>query len=60
MLALGTWDDVRAVWGAYGEDALKAALGSAPPGVLDERSWHFWNLVFGRTPVPPMPRRTLA
>ncbi len=60
VLALGTWTDVRTVWRVYGEDALKSALRAAPPGVFDERSWNFWNLVFGCSPVPPVPQRTFS
>jgi hypothetical protein len=28
----------------------------APPGIIDRRSWAYWNTVTGRYPVPPMPR----
>jgi len=40
-------------------DDLREALGRAPPGIMDERSWAYWNIVTGRYPVPPMPRRLL-
>jgi hypothetical protein len=26
---------------------------------MDERSWAYWNVVIGRYPVPPMPRRVI-
>lgn len=39
--------------------ALKAALKAAPPGIMDKRSWSYWHVVLGRTPVPPLPNRTL-
>ena len=35
------------------------ALEQAPPGIMDERSWAYWNAVTGRYPVPPMPRRII-
>jgi hypothetical protein len=40
-------------------DQVREALEHAPPGVFDPRSWHYWNLVCGRDPVPPMPKRKL-
>ena len=36
---------------------FRDALEHAPPGIMDERSWAYWNVVTGRYPVPPMPRR---
>ncbi len=35
-----------------------AALDAAPPGIIDPRSWSYWNLVIAnRYPAPPMPTR---
>lgn len=32
----------------------------APPGIIDPRSWSYWNLVIAdRSPPPPMPVRRL-
>lgn len=46
---------------AYVDDAdLREALDNAPPGVIDPRSWAYWNLRLGRYPAPPMPRRRLG
>jgi hypothetical protein len=39
--------------------ALSAALKAAPPGIMDKRSWAYWHVMLTRTPVPPLPRRTL-
>ncbi len=41
-------------------DAFREALEHAPPGIMDERSWAYWNIMTGRYPVPPMPRRIIA
>ncbi len=38
------------------EDFLEA-LDRAPPGIIDARSWAYWNLMAGRYPPPPMPKR---
>jgi hypothetical protein len=40
-------------------DDFREALEQAPPGIMDERSWAYWNIVTGRYPVPPMPRRVI-
>ena len=43
---------------AYLDDAdIADALDNAPPGIIDPRSWAYWNLRIGRAPAPPMPRR---
>ena len=39
--------------------ALKVALRTAPPGIMDKRSWAYWHTILARTPVPPMPTRQL-
>lgn len=38
---------------------FREALEQAPPGIIDERSWAYWNTITGRYPVPPMPRRII-
>jgi hypothetical protein len=40
-------------------DDFREALEHAPPGVIDERSWAYWNTMVGRYPAPPMPRRVI-
>ena len=40
-------------------DDFRAALEHASPGIMDERSWAYWNLMTGREPVPPMPSRVI-
>jgi hypothetical protein len=36
------------------------ALDQAPPGIIDPRSWAYWNSRMGRYPAPPLPRRNLG
>src|SRR5271165_6136060 len=58
--ARATHEELKALR-AYVDDAnLREALDHAPPGVIDPRSWAYWNLRLGRYPAPPMPRRRLA
>lgn len=55
--ARATHEDMKAL-SAYLTDAdLKEALDAAPPGLIDPRSWAFWNLKLGRFPAPPAPAR---
>jgi hypothetical protein len=60
VMVLGTWDDALQARNALGDDLFRRALQHAPPGVFDARSWNYWHLMFGMTPVPPLPKRRLA
>src|ERR1700688_4960281 len=45
----------------YVSDAdFQEALDKAPPGIIDPRSWAYWNSKMGRYPPPPLPVRRLA
>lgn len=57
VMTHGTLADVVLTKKAFGLEMFREALELAPPGVFDERSWAYWNLVCGRTPAPPMPQR---
>lgn len=58
VMTLGTEEDVRTVRQTMGDRALVDALDHAPPGIMDPKSWNYWNLFFGREP-PPLPERPL-
>ena len=36
------------------------ALDHAPPGIIDPRSWAYWNNKLGRYPAPELPKRRFA
>lgn len=57
VMAIGSFDEIERVRARYGERAFGRALAEAPAGVFDARSWHYWHLVLGRGPVPPLPTR---
>jgi hypothetical protein len=59
LMTYGTATDIATVKRHVGPDAFNDALDVAPPGIMDERSWAYWNVMAGRYPVPPMPTRTL-
>ena len=51
--------DMCAIRSHMSDEEFRMALDRAPPGVIDARSWHYWNLVLDRYPPPPMPERRL-
>ena len=57
LMARGTIEEIRVVRRHVSLDDFREALEHAPPGVMDERSWAYWNIKFGRYPVPPLPQR---
>ena len=59
LMAYGTPEEIALVRRHVDLDDFREALEHAPPGIIDERSWAYWNAVLGRYPAPPMPRRFL-
>lgn len=59
VMTLGTWDDWQTALRHWSEDDFRAALRTAPPGVIDPRSWSYWHHRLGLTPVPPLPVRRI-
>ncbi len=58
VMAHATPEDLTVVRRYLSEDDFREALDKAPPGIIDPRSWAYWNSRFGRYPPPPMPQRT--
>ena len=56
-LARATHADMKLLRRFLMDDDLREALDRAPPGIVDPRSWAYWNLVLGRYPAPAMPVR---
>jgi len=59
LMTYGTIEDVAVVRRYLDLEDFREALDKAPPGIIDPRSWAYWNTVTGRLPVPPMPRRVI-
>jgi hypothetical protein len=57
LMNFGTEDDIQTARKYFSDDAFKDALEHAPPGVFTRRIWERWNTLYGRIPVPPMPKR---
>ena len=52
--------DMRVIRQFVSDDEIRQALDNAPPGIIDPRSWAYWNLRMGRFPPPPLPKRTFG
>lgn len=59
LMTYGAVADVAVVRRYLDLDDFREALERAPPGIIDERSWAYWNAMTGRYPAPPMPRRVI-
>ena len=58
--ARATHADMRLLSQFLSNEDLREALVNAPPGIIDARSWAYWNAKFGRYPTPPAPTRKLS
>lgn len=52
--------DMRMIRRYVSDDDFREALDKAPPGIIDPRSWAYWNIKMGRFPPPPLPERTFG
>jgi len=50
-------EDMRVIRQYVSDDEFREALDRAPPGIIDPRSWAYWNSKMGRYPAPPLPKR---
>jgi len=58
-MARATHEEMKVIR-QYVDDAdFLEALEKAPPGIVDRRSWAYWNSKMGRYPAPPAPQRRL-
>ncbi len=55
-----THDDMKVLRHYVSDEDFREALDKAPPGIIDPRSWSYWNSVMGRYPAPPLPKRTFG
>ncbi len=53
-------EDMSEIRHHMSDDDLREALDHAPPGIIDARSWAYWNSKLGRYPAPIMRRRELG
>jgi hypothetical protein len=58
-MAYASDDDIEIVRKYFTGDDFKAALDDPAPGIFDISSWAKWNQRYGRTPIPPLPKRQI-
>jgi hypothetical protein len=59
LMTYGTAEDIAVIRRHVDDAGFREALDKAPPGIFDERSWAYWNILADRYPPPPMPERIL-
>lgn len=59
VMTYGTAEDLAVVRRHVGDEGFKEAVEQAPPGIMDARSWAYWNVMAGKDEIPPMPARHL-
>jgi hypothetical protein len=50
-------EDMRVIRRYVSDDDFREALDRAPAGIIDPRSWAYWNSKLGRYPPPRLPVR---
>src|SRR6202166_4396188 len=53
-------EDMRFIRQYVSDDDFREALDHAPPGIIDPRSWAYWNSKMGRYPPPAAPVRRIG
>jgi hypothetical protein len=53
-------EDMQVIRRYVSDDDIREALDHAPAGIIDARSWAYWNSKVGRYPAPPRPVRKFA
>ncbi len=56
-MAHATHEEMRILRHYVSDDDFRDAIDHAPPGIVDPRSWAYWNSKMGRYPPPPLPVR---
>jgi hypothetical protein len=57
-MAYAAHEDMKVIRKYVSDVDFYEALDRAPAGIIDARSWAYWNLKMGRYPAPPMPVRS--
>jgi hypothetical protein len=50
-------EDMKLIREHVSDEDFREALDRAPAGIIDPRSWAYWNSKMGRYPPPPLPKR---
>jgi hypothetical protein len=60
VMTYGTLEDIAVMRRHVDDDAFHEVIADAPPGIMDERSWAYWNVMAGKDIIPPMPVRKFS
>jgi hypothetical protein len=60
LMTYGAAEDIAAVRKHVVAADFIYALDNAPAGIMDARSWAYWNAMADRYPPPPMPQRSFS
>jgi hypothetical protein len=58
-MTYATHEDMKILRKYISDFDFLESLDKVPPGIVDSKSWSYWNLILGRYPAPPMPVRKL-
>jgi hypothetical protein len=56
-MSRATHEEMQVIRHYVDDDDFLEALENAPSGIIDSRSWAYWNSKMGRYPTPPLPTR---
>lgn len=59
-MAKSTPEDMDLILQHIGQDGLRESIKAAPPGIVDARSWAYWNLMADIEPALPIPQRRFS
>ena len=57
LMTFGTVEEILTARKYFSAQDFEAVLADPPAGIFDECSWSYWNGVYNRRPVPPLPQR---
>ncbi len=58
-MTYATYEDMQAIRKHFSDDDLCQVLRNAPSGIIDARSWSYWHIKLGLSPIPELPMREL-
>jgi hypothetical protein len=59
LMTFGTVEEILTARKYFSAHEFEAVLADPPAGIFDVRSWNYWNGVYNRRPVSPLPQRTI-
>jgi hypothetical protein len=59
LMTFGTLEEIVTARKYFSDSDFEAVLTDPPPGIFDVRSWNYWNGVYHRRPVAPVPKRVI-